>query len=79
MTHHRQPVTTTEIADLLAWARALTQTRADPAQKATYQAAKADLLARIAAEHPDDEPAHQAAAHTRTAALTTDTNPEDIR
>jgi hypothetical protein len=49
------PVTTTEIADLLAWTRRLgTQRRhADPAERAAYQAAKAALLARITGNHPD--------------------------
>ena len=76
MTHHHQPVTTTEIANLLAWARALTRTAADPAQKAAYQKAKADLLTRIAAEHPDDTPAHQTPA---ASPATTVSNPEDPR
>ena len=45
------PVTTTEIADLLAWARALSGAgvTAHPTQRAAYLAAKADLLARVAA------------------------------
>jgi len=45
------PVTTAEIADLLAWTRRLcTQRRhADPA---AYQAAKAALLAHITGNHP---------------------------
>ena len=40
----------TQIADLLAWARRLSDTRhqADPAERAAYQAAKTDLLTRIA-------------------------------
>jgi hypothetical protein len=47
------PVSTDQIADLLAWARTLTHagTNADPAQRAAYLAAKAGLLARIAEEH----------------------------
>jgi len=41
------PVTTTEIADLLSWARQLSNARgsATEAQRAAYLAAKADLLA----------------------------------
>lgn len=41
----------TQIADLLAWARRLSNTRhqADAAERAAYQAAKTDLLTRIAA------------------------------
>jgi hypothetical protein len=48
------PVTTAEIADLLAWTRRLcTQPRpADPAELTAYQAAKAALLARITGNHP---------------------------
>ena len=44
-------VTTAEIADLLAWARRLTEAgrHADPAEHAAYQAANTDLLARITA------------------------------
>jgi hypothetical protein len=44
-----------QIADLLAWARRLTQTglTADPADRAAYLAAKADLLTRITT-HPHD-------------------------
>lgn len=44
------PVTATEIAELLAWCRRLTQTRpqdTDPAEIAAYQQAKAALLARL--------------------------------
>lgn len=43
-----------QIADLLAWARRLTEAghRGDQADRAAYQAAKADLLARIAAGQP---------------------------
>lgn len=41
----------TQIADLLAWARRLSDTHhpSDAAEHAAYQAAKTDLLARIAA------------------------------
>lgn len=70
MTAH-QPVTTAEIADLLAWARTLTHSGgADPARRAAYLTAKADLLARIASEHCDP------AGHL---AETTDTTPKDTR
>ena len=50
--------TTTEIADLLAWARALSDTHcsADPAERAAYQAAKTTLLARLARHNPDPQP-----------------------
>jgi hypothetical protein len=45
-----------EIGDLLAWCRRLSQAgpgRADAGELAAYQAAKADLLTRLAAgEHP---------------------------
>jgi hypothetical protein len=38
-----------QIADLLAWARHLTEAgaNADPAQRAAYHRAKADLLTRL--------------------------------
>jgi hypothetical protein len=78
----RQPVTAAEIADLLSRLRTL-RTPAqggDPAAYAAALTAKADLLTRIAAEHPDDEPARQVATHARAAAhALTDTNPKDIR
>jgi hypothetical protein len=52
--------TTTQIADLLAWARRLSDTRDqhDSAQRAAYQAAKTDLLARLNATDPprEDQP-----------------------
>ena len=49
--------TTTEIADLLAWARALSDTHcADPAERAAYQAAKTTLLARLAHHNPTPTP-----------------------
>ena len=62
------PVTTTEIADLLSWARQLGSARGGttPAQRAAYLAAKADLLARIAGTHADEHPCH--ADQTRTVA-----------
>ncbi len=49
-----------EIADLLAWARRLTDAgaTADPAQRVAYLAAKADLLARITDAHANDHPCH---------------------
>lgn len=45
----------TEIAGLLAWARALSDTRgsADPTERAAYQAAKTALLARLTRHNPD--------------------------
>lgn len=44
----------TQIADLLARARRLSDTRHinDTAERAAYQAAKTDLLARLNATHP---------------------------
>jgi hypothetical protein len=44
----------TQIADLMAWARRLSDTRHpnDTAERAAYQAAKTDLLARLNATHP---------------------------
>jgi len=72
-----QPVTATEIADLLAQARSLTQARtaADPAARAAYLTAKADLLTRIAEQYAHDqrpchlgEHARHVAAHARIAA-----------
>jgi hypothetical protein len=62
------PVTTTEIADLLSWARRLSTARggATPAQRAAYLAAKADLLTRITGAHADEHPCH--ADQTRTVA-----------
>jgi hypothetical protein len=48
------PVTVGEIADLLALARSLSQQgpHADPEERAIYQVAKAELLARITDQHP---------------------------
>jgi hypothetical protein len=50
---------TAQIADLLAWARLLSDTRhhIDGAERAAYQAAKTDLLTRIATAncHPREE------------------------
>jgi hypothetical protein len=47
------PPSPAEIADLLAWARRLTEAgpAADPTDRAAYLAAKADLLTRIPAQH----------------------------
>lgn len=47
-----QPVSPAEIADLLAWARSVTETgpAADPTQRVAYLRAKAELLARITAQ-----------------------------
>ena len=61
------PVRPREISDLLSWARTLTQARsaADPAERAAYLAAKADLLARIAAT--TDDPAATRVAATAAA------------
>lgn len=57
-----------QIADLLSWARRLSTAgaSADPAQRAAYLAAKADLLARIADAQADEDPCH--AAHTQQVA-----------
>lgn len=45
-------VSACEIAELVAWARRLGEAgaNADPHERATYLAAKADLLARLAGE-----------------------------
>lgn len=94
MNSPNRPVTAAEIADLLAQARELTETRtADPTARAAYLAAKADLLTRIADEHADDQrPCQHAAharhiaaharvvaAHARTLAETARTHPEDTK
>jgi hypothetical protein len=69
---NQHPVTATQIADLLAWARTLTA--AQPTDRAAYLAAKADLLARIADQHAHDwqcdhaEQARQVAADARAVA-----------
>jgi hypothetical protein len=49
---HPDTVDVGEIADLLAWARRLTDagTDADPVQRAAYLIAKTDLLTRIAGQ-----------------------------
>ncbi len=46
-------VATSEIADLLAWTRRLADAgrHADPGERAAYQAAKDDLLARLTRGH----------------------------
>lgn len=50
-------VSIAEIADLLAWARSLTEAgpNADPDQRAAYQAVKTALLTRIASQHVDTD------------------------
>lgn len=57
------PVSVTQIAELLAWARALTEAgpNADPADRAAYQTAKTALLARITHQSPttDTDPNSQ--------------------
>jgi hypothetical protein len=47
-----------QIADLIAWARRLTEAgqAADPTDRAAYLAAKADLLARIPARAAAGDP-----------------------
>jgi hypothetical protein len=53
-------VTSTEIAELTAWMRRLTQAgpgRADPAELAAFHAAKTALLARITDSATPDQPA----------------------
>ncbi|MGH4006929.1 MAG: hypothetical protein ACRDTH_01950 [Pseudonocardiaceae bacterium] len=54
-----------DIADLLTWATSLSAARpaADPAERAAYLTAKADLLTRIADQHTHDDPHH--AHHAR--------------
>jgi hypothetical protein len=49
-----RPPSPREVAELLAWARRLTQAGpgADPAEHTAYQAAKTDLLARITDPSP---------------------------
>jgi hypothetical protein len=53
------PPSPAEIADLLAWARRLTEAgpAADPTDRAAYLAAKTDLLTRIPTphEHTDED------------------------
>jgi hypothetical protein len=44
-----------DIADLLAWARSLSQAGPGPAERAAYQNAKTTLLARIADQHTDTD------------------------
>jgi hypothetical protein len=54
------PVGVREIADLLAWARRLSEARhhADPADRAAFLAAKTDLFPRLDHTRDDaDEPA----------------------
>ena len=45
------PVSTTEIAELIAWARRLSIAGPNTAELAAFQAAKAQLLARIDNQH----------------------------
>lgn len=54
-----------DIADLLAWATSLSAPRraTDPAERAAYLTAKADLLTRIADQHTHDDPDHAHHAH----------------
>jgi hypothetical protein len=64
-----QPVTTAEIADLLARLRTLSPPRrGDPAARAEFLAAKAGLLARIADQHARDWPCDHAARARQVAA-----------
>ena len=75
-----QPARPAEISELIAWAARLSRTGpggASPAETATYLAAKADLLDRIAASREqhgrargDIDTARQAAAAARAAADT---------
>jgi hypothetical protein len=46
--------TASQIAQLVAWARRLSEAGppVDPAERAAYQAAKADLLDRVGDPHP---------------------------
>ena len=73
-----QPARPAEISELIAWAARLSRTGpggASPAETATYLAAKADLLDRIAASREQDGQsshdigtAREAAAGARAAA-----------
>jgi hypothetical protein len=60
-----QQVHLREIADLLAWARRLSEARhhADPADRAAFLAAKTDLLTRL--DHPRDDADEPATKDTR--------------
>ena len=60
------PVRPGEISDLLSWCATLIRAGAGPAEIAAYQAAKADLLDRIAARRASDDP--ELAARARQAA-----------
>jgi hypothetical protein len=63
------PVTVTEIADLLAQLRTLSPPRpSDTAARAIFLAAKADLLTRIADQHAHDWPCDHAAQARQVAA-----------
>lgn len=50
------PLSTAQIADLLAWARRLTEQgrHADPAERVAYQTAKTRLLTHLAAQPTPD-------------------------
>jgi hypothetical protein len=56
MTDTPTGITTGQIADLLAWARRLTEAgaNADPAERAAYHRAKADLLTHLATDTEGD-------------------------
>ncbi|GAA0446273.1 hypothetical protein Acor_40750 [Acrocarpospora corrugata] len=72
------PATLTEIAYLLAWCRRLTTThpeQRDPDEQAAYQAAKADLLTRIAAANDTRDPGLAARAHQAATDVTADARP----
>ena len=64
MTSPSQAPNPAEIANLLAWARQLSNAgaTADPAQRAAYLAAKANLLARVADTHAHDHTCHASRA-----------------
>jgi len=67
-----QPVRPGEVADLLGWCSSLMRTSAaDPAEVAAYQAAKADLLERIAETRASDPDLADRARQAATAARAT--------
>jgi hypothetical protein len=74
-------VTTTEIADLLAWARQLSSAggSADPGQRAAYLAAKANLLARIADHHANEHPRQADYTHDPAELAAAPPPPKDTR
>jgi hypothetical protein len=62
MNTRHEPVTVTEIADLTAWLRRLSDTSpgaTDSAELAAFHTAKTTLLARIHAQHTDHNPGHR--------------------